>query len=216
MMSTAAPRRRVALTIDTEHPDRSGWSPGSLERMLDHLDLARIRATFFLQGRWVTANPHLAVEVGQRGHLIGNHSQFHAPMALLSAAGQVADIRAAHSAILSVVGIDPRPWFRSPFGAGLKEPKLGKTLAQLGYRNVGWDVDGRDWEEDQSPEDVAEALIAGALAGEGPRILLLHSWSAAAASALPEVITRLVDRDVEFVTLSNYPTVAPTAEPSSE
>jgi peptidoglycan/xylan/chitin deacetylase (PgdA/CDA1 family) len=216
MMTATAPRRRVALTIDTEHPDRSGWSPGSLERMLDHLDRARIRATFFLQGRWVTANPSLAVEVGQRGHLIGNHSQFHAPMPLLSAAGQVADIRAAHSAILSVVGIDPRPWFRSPFGAGLKEPKLGKTLAQLGYRNVGWDVDGRDWEEAQSPEDVAEALIAGALAGEGPRILLLHSWSAAAASALPEVIARLVERGIEFVTLSNYPSVAPTVEPSSE
>jgi peptidoglycan/xylan/chitin deacetylase (PgdA/CDA1 family) len=215
-MSAAAARQRVALTIDTEHPDRSDWSPGSLETMLDHLDRARVRATFFLQGRWVTANPHLAVEVGQRGHLVGNHSQFHAPMPLLSAAGQLADIRAAHSAILSVVGIDPRPWFRSPFGAGLTEPKLGKTLARLGYRNVGWDVDGRDWEEHQSPENVAEALIAGVLAGEGPRILLLHSWSGAAASALPEVIAQLVERGVEFVTLSDYPTLAPAAEPNSE
>ncbi|MGA7362383.1 MAG: polysaccharide deacetylase family protein [Candidatus Dormiibacterota bacterium] len=212
MIITADPRRLVALTIDTEHPDRRGWSPGCLERMLDHLDRARIPATFFLQGRWVTAHPHLATEVRRRGHLVGNHSQFHTPMPLLSRAGQVADIRAAHLAILSVVGVDPRPWFRSPFGAGLKEPKLGRTLAQLGYRNVGWDVDGRDWEEDRSPDDVAEALITGTLAGEGPRILLLHSWSAAAAAALPAVIDRLVDRDVEFVTLSNYSTVAPPAE----
>jgi peptidoglycan/xylan/chitin deacetylase (PgdA/CDA1 family) len=198
----------LALTVDTEHPDRRDCAPGNLERILEALDRAEVRATFFLQGRWVTAYPRLAREVAARGHLIGNHSHFHAPMPLLSAAGQEADIGAAQEAIQSVVGVDPRPWFRSPFGAGLADQGLNQILAHLGYRNVGWDVDGRDWEESRSAKGVEEALVAGVLADPGPRIALLHSWPDSAARALPGIVSRLLHAGTEFVTLNSLSTLS--------
>lgn len=210
-MSKVSPKRLLALTVDTEHPDGRSCAPGNLERILEALGQAEIRATFFLQGRWVTAYPQLAREVAARGHLIGNHSHFHAPMPLLSAAGQEADVMAAQDAIQSVVEIDPRPWFRSPFGAGLADPGLGQTLARLGYQNVPWDVDGGDWEDGKSADAVEEALVAGGLAGEVPKIVLLHNWPDPTARALPGVISRLIEARTEFVTLDSYP--APSDPP---
>jgi peptidoglycan/xylan/chitin deacetylase (PgdA/CDA1 family) len=204
-MNKLSPRRLVALTVDAEHPDRRSCAPGNIERILAVLDRAGIRATFFLQGRWVTAYPQVACEVAARGHLIGNHSHFHVPMTLLTTAGQEADVIAAQEAIQSFVGVDPRPWFRSPFGAGLADPGLSRTLVRLGYRNVPWDLDGSDWEDGTSAAAVEEALVAGGLAGEGPKIVLLHSWPDPAAGALAGVISRLTEAGTEFVTLDSYP-----------
>src|SRR5207247_267216 len=47
---------RVALTFDAEHPDRR-HRPGVTEGILDVLASRGIRSTWFLQGRWVEANP---------------------------------------------------------------------------------------------------------------------------------------------------------------
>jgi len=191
----------VALTVDAEHPDRSRCGPGNCERVLEALAKAGVRATFFLQGRWVTAYPELAREVAAKGHLIGNHSHFHACMPLLSSAGQRADVIAAQEAIQSVVGVDPRPWFRPPFGAGLGDPGLTRTLGHLGYLSIPWDVDGADWEEGQTAAAVEEALVGGCLAGDGVRIVLIHSWPDQTAQALPLILDRLKQVGANFVRL---------------
>jgi len=192
---------RVALTIDAEHPDGSRCAPGNCLSILGTLDRAGVRATFFLQGRWVTAYPDLAREVARRGHLIGNHSHYHARMPLLSEAGQESDVAAAQEAITSIVGIDPRPWFRSPFGAGLQDRALDETLARLGYRNVPWDADGQDWKAERTSLQVEESLVEQAREGEGARIALLHSWPDQAAEALPGILARLEQAGAEFVTV---------------
>ncbi|MGH7666175.1 MAG: polysaccharide deacetylase family protein [Candidatus Dormibacteria bacterium] len=196
---------RVALTVDAEHPDGSRSAALNCARLLDALGRARRHATFFLQGRWVTSQPDLAREVAAQGHLIGNHSHYHAPLPLLTEEGWQADVTRAQEAILSVVGRDPRPHFRSPFGAGLGLDELDRVLARLGYRNHGWDVDGRDWEEGRSSGQVEEALVRGALEGNGLRVLLLHSWSDQAADALPGILSRLLDRGATFVTVDGAP-----------
>src|SRR5437764_1381550 len=55
--------------------------------MLDALSSAAARATFFIQGRWAAANPGLARRIAGDGHLIGNHSNSHAPMDILAVDG---------------------------------------------------------------------------------------------------------------------------------
>lgn len=199
-VSDTRQRRSVILTIDAEHPDRRGHMPGTCQSMLATLGSLSIRATFFLQGRWVTAFPELAREIVGGGHLIGNHSHYHTDMLLLSGGGQEADILASQRTIESVVGVDPRPWFRSPFGAGLDDPALNALLARHGYRNIGWDVHGRDWAEDQTAAGVEEEIVSGCLAGSGPKVVLLHSWPVVAAEALPAILSRLLSAGVEFAT----------------
>jgi len=77
---------RVALTFDAEHPDRP-TAPGVAEVILTILERASVRATFFVQGRWAEAYPDTARRIGRAGHLVGNHSHYHARMPLFSPAG---------------------------------------------------------------------------------------------------------------------------------
>ena len=112
---------RVALTFDAEHPDRPGCAPGVAGAMVDVLEERGIRATFFMQGRWVEAYPETARRIVRAGHLIGNHSHYHTRMPLLSEAGLAADIAEAER-VITELGTNPKPWFRCPWGDGWSDP----------------------------------------------------------------------------------------------
>src|SRR5262245_30149424 len=118
---------RVALTSDAEPPDRPARL-GNDERLLDALAAAGVRATVFVQGRWAEAFPALARRVATDGHLVGNHSHYHARLPLFSPDGLASDIRAAEEAIGEHTGVDPRPWIRGPFGAGANDPGMIERL----------------------------------------------------------------------------------------
>ena len=182
---------RVALTFDTEFPARPTRA-GSEDRILATLADARIRATFFLQGRWTRANPDLARRIAGAGHLIGNHSNYHAPMDALSDEWLRRDIRRAEQTIVEITGLDPRPWFRCPFGSGMDDPRVLAATEELGYRHVGWDVDPFDWEEGRTADELVERVVPG----EG--IVLLHAWPAVTAEGLERVIAGLRERGADF------------------
>ena len=98
-------QRRAALTFDAEHPDRP-TSPGVVDSILDTLRRDGVRATFFLQGRWVESSPDVAARIARDGHLIGNHSFYHARMPLLSDSGFREDVGASERVILQATGTD--------------------------------------------------------------------------------------------------------------
>jgi len=187
---------RVALTFDTEFPGRPTVA-GVEDRLLASLAAADIRATFFLQGRWVRANPDQARRIAA-GHLVANHSNFHAPMDGLDDELLRRDVRKAEETIREIVGVDPKPWFRCPFGAGMEDERVLGALAEVGYRPVGWDVDPEDWNEAHDGEDVARFVLDGVRARKEDTIVLLHGWPAATAEALPRILDGLGD---ELVTV---------------
>ncbi|SRR6266511_1047507 len=191
---------RVALTFDTEHPGRPTRAGGE-ERILDALAEAGVAATFFLQGRWARAYPEQARRMAEAGHVVGNHSNYHAPMEALSDEWLRRDVLEAEETIRAVTGVDPRPWFRCPFGSGMTDPRVLGALEELGYRHVGWDVDPRDWEEGRSAREIAERVSSGVRDGDGDgdRIVLLHAWPAATAEALPRLLDVLVPAGAKLV-----------------
>lgn len=182
---------RVALTFDAEHPDRPRCPPGNTERVLDTLRTAGVRATFFVQGRWARSQPEAARRIVAEGHLVGNHSNYHVRIPYLTDEGLRADVAEAEDAIRQVCGVDPRPWFRCPFGEGADDPRVLDALDDLGYRNVPWDVELEDWEPWRTAEDVARDAIAGVAAHGDGAIVLLHAWPAPTADALPTILGRL-------------------------
>lgn len=194
-------RVRVALTFDAEHPDRPGCPPGTVERILDDLATAGGRATFFVQGRWAQAYPAAAARIADAGHLVGCHSHFHAEMPLLSDAGLAADITAAGDAVRAATGVDPRPWFRCPFGAGADDPRVLDTIAAGGYRNIGWHVVVDDWEPDRTGDVVASDTIRGIDEHGDGTVVLLHTWPGATADALPTILNELRRRDAVTATV---------------
>jgi peptidoglycan-N-acetylglucosamine deacetylase len=190
---------RVALTFDAEHPDRPLCPPGSAERILDALRAASVRATFFVQGRWAEAHPDTARRIAEDGHLIGHHSKYHARMPLLHDDGVREDIREGAAAILEATGIDPRPWFRCPFGAGRDDPRILGLLDELGYRNVFYQVVVEDWEPWRTGQDVERDAVRGAVEHGDGAVVLLHSWPAPTADAVPGIIRGLREAGADLV-----------------
>jgi len=196
--ANAAAPFRVALTFDAEHPDRRS-KIGVQERLLDILDRLEVPATFFIQGRWAEAYPTLARCIAEAGHLIGNHSFYHARMPLLSPAGLAADVRAAERAIRTTTGVDPRPWFRCPFKAGFDDPVVQAGIERLGYREVSWDVEGHDWRPSTRARGMARQMTRDAIARGDGAVLLLHPWTTATERGLVPLIDGLREAGATFV-----------------
>jgi peptidoglycan/xylan/chitin deacetylase (PgdA/CDA1 family) len=195
---------RVALTFDAEHPDRPS-APGVQERLLDLLAHDGVRATFFIQGRWAEAYPSTARRIADAGHRIGSHSHYHARMPLLTARGLRADIADAEAAILDATGVDPRPWFRCPFGAGAGDARVQRIIRSAGYRHVGWTVSGVDWPVERTGGAVADDVVRGALAKGDGALVLLHTWPDRTEAALAEIVRRLRDAGAELVRVDDLP-----------
>ena len=195
---------RVALTFDAEHPDRPA-ADGNADRLLDELDRLEARGSFFIQGRWAEAYPSTARRIVAAGHLVGSHSHYHVRLPLLSADGLATDVADAEEALRQHAGIDPRPWFRCPFGTGADDPVLVGRLAAIGYREVGWNVSGDDWEPANSAADVSRAVVDGVLEHGDGSVVLHHTWPDQTLAAIPDIVGRLKDAGVTFVGLDELP-----------
>ena len=198
---------RVALTIDAEHPDRASCPPGNAERILDTLKTADVRATFFVQGRWAQSQPVVAKRIAQDGHLVGHHSFYHARTPLLSDAGIREDVADAEKCIKEIVGVDPRPWFRCPFGAGGDDPRVLGVLRDLGYRNVGWHIAVEDWEPWRKAPDLVDDVVEGVRTHGDGAVVLLHSWPEGTGDALEQLIAELRTVGAEFATVDQLETL---------
>ena len=198
-MGGAGQRRRVALTFDMEHPSRSDQREDAPSRLLDVLRRGHTRATFFIQGRWARSHPDVARRVRTDGHLIGSHSHFHAPLPYLTDEGIHADLESAAAALEEVTGVDPRPWFRCPFGAGHDDDRVLAAVAATGHRDVHWDVDPQDWQEGRTVDEVVDTVVAGVRRVGDGAIVLMHSWPDVTVATLPQVIDGLRAAGAELV-----------------
>jgi len=177
--------------------------------MLEVLDRLAVRATFFIQGRWAEAYPQTARRIAVAGHLVGNHSFYHARMPLLTDAGLTADVRAAEAAIVDATGVSPAPWFRCPFGAGHDDERVLNALRAAGYRNVHWDLWAEDWEPDRTAAMIETSTAEQALRRGDGAVVLLHTWPEPTLEALPGLVARLRDAGAVLVTVDELPTDLP-------
>jgi len=203
----------VALTFDAEHPSRPHAAPDTDRRIQAALEEAGAPATFFLQGRWATAHPDRARAIATGGHLVGNHSHYHASFPLLTEEGLRSDLARAEEAIVEATGVDPRPWFRFPFGDGEDMPDITERLSSVGYRHVGWHVDPNDWEPARSAGDVERSVVDGVLARGDGAIVLLHAWPRTTADALPGILAALEAEGARFERLDALPGIPGSDSP---
>lgn len=176
----------VAITID------DGPDPEVTPRVLDALDAARLKATFFCIGEQVRQHPAIARAIVQRGHALGNHSQHHRHHFSVMGPGAIRrEIAQAQDTIAQATGILPR-WFRAP--AGLRNVFLDPVLHGLGLQLASWTRRGFDTRNGETAV-VLNRLTHQLRAGD---ILLLHDrHSALTAMGQPvvlEVLPRLSER----------------------
>ncbi len=188
---------RVALTFDAEHADRP--DAVGMEQLVEVLAAAGARATFFLQGRWVESVPSMALALMDGRHLIGSHGYYHGRMSHLTDEGIADDVGRAEEAIRQACGVDPRPWFRCPFGDGASDTRVLGAITAAGYRHVGWHVDSEDWAEGATAEGL-EARVREGIRGVGDgAVVLLHSWPAVTPTVVERLLASAGDDGVAYV-----------------
>jgi peptidoglycan/xylan/chitin deacetylase (PgdA/CDA1 family) len=151
----------MALTFD------DGPNPVATPQLLDLLARQEAKATFFLIGRHVRTIPELAKEIAAQGHAIGNHTESHPSLALLSGTRISEELDRCDEAIRQSVGVTPR-WMRPPYG--FRSPWLSGIVTRRGNAGVAmWSAAARDWKP-QPAEPVIERLRHA----RGGDIVLLH------------------------------------------
>jgi peptidoglycan/xylan/chitin deacetylase (PgdA/CDA1 family) len=199
-----AGRPRIALTFDDgPHPD---WTP----KVLDALDRASARATFFVVGRCVEACPDLVVETRRRGHEIGSHLYSHDRGTVFDDHRFNDELTRSRDQLESLLGEKLR-WLRFPYGVrGRQDPRAIKRTH--GIDTAHWTYSSHDGKLGE-PDAIVARVAAGLRAGA---ILLLHDALAdektlrapyvaarnATLAALPRIGELLASRALTSVTLS--------------
>lgn len=143
--------RELALTFD------DGPNADMTERLLDLLARHQVRATFFLVGRYVAAQPALARRIADQGHTLGNHTMTHPRLLALGPAATRAEVADGGKAIADATGVAVKI-FRPPFGG--RWPHTLRAARDLGLTPVMWNALGFDWRETDASV-IAKRLLRG-------------------------------------------------------
>ncbi|PKO37935.1 MAG: polysaccharide deacetylase family protein [Betaproteobacteria bacterium HGW-Betaproteobacteria-6] len=193
----AVARRQVAITID------DGPDPEVTPRVLDLLDAANAKATFFCIGWRARENPALCREIVARGHRVENHGDAHSKAFAFFGPGRMkADIAAAQATFTDITGQPPR-YFRAT--AGLRNPFLDAVLHGLGLKLASWTRRPYDT-RCGDPDTVFQRLSRDLGPGD---ILLLHDGHSARTvdgqpvilAVLPRLLAALNQHSLNPVTL---------------
>ena len=182
------PGPAIALTFD-DGPDET-WTP----RILDVLDEAGIKATFFLVGRQAAAYPGLVRDIAGRGHGLGSHYQVHTRLKRI--AEVTASVKESLKVLEDITGSRSR-LVRPPFG--LMPRRAMRSLHEEGYRIILWDVMPYDF-RCPGPEKIITRTVNAVRPGS---IIILHDGGgdrSRTVAALPGMGQRLSER-YEFVLL---------------
>ncbi|MFB3814620.1 MAG: polysaccharide deacetylase family protein [Terriglobales bacterium] len=188
--------RQLALTYD-DGPNE----PYTL-RLLELLELHQVKATFFMLGCYVVAQPQVARAVAEAGHAIGNHTFSHPNLIFARREQTRLELLECERALRDAVGETTR-LFRPPHGG--RRPDSLRTVRALGYAPVMWSISGYDWRPDP-PETIAARVTRRVRGGE---VILLHDGGhlglgtdrSSSIAATDLIIRHCREQGYEFVTV---------------
>ncbi len=187
-----ADAERVALTFD------DGPDPDGTPALLDALDAAGMKATFFAVGERAQQHPDLLRDIAARGHQVGNHSMHHRWPAIMSAAGARRELQEAQR-VLGELLPTPPTLYRPPIG--LVSPFVFQAAEEAGLSLAAWSLrtlDGRQGDP--------AALLRRLEGVRGGDVALLHDGRGPhgripAAEAAAEIVALLQGKGLRSVTM---------------
>jgi polysaccharide deacetylase family sporulation protein PdaB len=184
-------KKYASLTFD------AAWGAEDTIKILDLLDHANVKATFFMTGDWVSQYPDMVKEIYARGHDLGNHSANHKQMSKLTIEQQKSEINEVTKQVKDLTGVDMN-LFRAPFGD--YSSALITTCYSLNYYPIQWSVDSLDW-KDYGVDSIINNVTQSKALNNGA-IILLHNGSKFTADALETVITSLQSQGYTLIPIS--------------
>lgn len=183
----------VALTFD------DGPTPERTDQILKILEDENIKATFFLNGRFLERHPDAGRLLINSGHEIANHSYSHKRMVFMPYS-EVAEELESTEKIIREYGYEGPLHFRPPYGKKLINLPL--YLKNNNIKTITWDVEPETW---ATPRASVEERIERAMTGTKPgSIIILHVMFGDDKSmqAVTPIIQGLKAKDYQFLTVS--------------
>jgi peptidoglycan-N-acetylglucosamine deacetylase len=147
-----SPERSGELALTFDDGPNPAWTPQLLEVLAKH----RVKATFFLVGKYAEAEPYLTRHIAESGHVIGNHSWSHPNLALTSPNRVREELLRTKHLLEEITGAAVQ-FFRPPYGA--RRPDVLLAARELGMAPVLWNAMTADWKE-RSAAQIAGRLIS--------------------------------------------------------
>ncbi len=178
----------VALTFD------DGPGPYT-DRLLQVLGDDGAKATFFLIGNKVAANPDGARRIAEAGMEIGNHTWEHPNMTTIPDHYVPGQLSRAQDAIAAATGVTPTIW-RPP--GGLTDPAVDAVAAQDGLAGILWDVIPFDWINDSDTAATRYMLMTQIKPGS---VVLFHDTYSSTVDLVQQFIPVLKANGYHLVTV---------------
>ena len=182
------PKPQIALTFDD--------GPSAVtSRVLDALEKAHAKATFFVVGERVGGYRSELQRMVADGFQIGNHTWDHAYISKIPEDELRSSISETNAAIEQACGVVPE--VMRPPGGAWSDAAL-EVLRDMRLPAVFWNVDPRDWETRDARSTVEHVLDRAA---DG-RIVIVHDLYGQTADAVEVIVPELVSRGFDMVTVS--------------
>jgi peptidoglycan/xylan/chitin deacetylase (PgdA/CDA1 family) len=134
------PGSGVLMTFDDYGTD------DQVTAILEKLRQHHMRAAFFPTGSWAEEHLYLIDQMKIDGHIVGNHTQTHADLAVLSATNEATFYGEIYP-LKNVANTDPM-LLRHPFGYGSEDESVNARLSERNIQGCTWTVDSHDWAGD--------------------------------------------------------------------
>lgn len=184
-------KKEVFLTFD------DGPIPVVTEFVLEALELRNAKATFFCIGDNIKKNPTVFNKVLVAGHAVGNHTMNHVKAWKSSHNNYIQNVMECTDVMLQNDITDRiQPIFRPPYGQ-ISHTKL-RSLHNMGYKIVLWDVLSKDYNTEISPPQCLSNVIENV---ENGSIVVFHDSKKAFKNlqyALPKVLDILSKQGYSF------------------
>lgn len=180
----------ISLTFD------DGPDPKITKKILDVLELAGAKATFFVIGEKAAKHPDLINLIIIKGHTLGNHSwSHHAGIGLFSKQKLLADFNQCSQKIEELTG-EKVSYLRPPFG--VTNPRYEYVLKNTGLKSIGWSI--RSYDTSEKKEQRLLHRITSQL--NPGSIVLLHDTKEITLAILPALINYCNQKNIAIKPLA--------------
>jgi len=181
-------QKMVSLTFNVD------WGEEYLPQLLQILKDEKVKATFFVTGRWAEKQPDLVKQIVKEGHDLGNHGHGHRHLKNMSDEEIAREIRDGERILQGISGEKPK-LFAPAYGE--IDERINRIAVGLGYEVIMWSLDTIDW---QNP-DVATIVKRVVPRIHNDAIILMHP-TRPTVEALPLIIKQLKEEGYQMVPVS--------------
>lgn len=200
-IQAAAPKRELPIYRVARDDNKASisfdaaWGNEDTEQIIQILGKYKVKATFFVVGSWVTKYPESVKALSDAGHEIMNHSDSHPHMTRLSKEAMIKETLDCGQKIESITKVKPF-LLRPPYGD--YNDTLIKSLNEIGYYTIQWDVDSLDW-MDKSASEIKTRVVNRIKPGS---IVLFHNAAKNTPEALPGILEEIQKKNIQLVKIS--------------